>query len=136
MRLAAALAVAALCLGAPAAGAEPLPTFDQIIERLNSVNPTLKTLIVDQTARVTWFGIFHFNLRTTVYAARPAFYKVVVHESPAFLGSLGDTFYMVSSPEQVLADYRATSIRWAGERELVVKLTARRPSVNPTGTVH
>lgn len=43
---------------------------------------------------------------------------------------------MVSSPEQVLADYRATSIRWAGERELVVKLTARRPSVNPpTGTV-
>lgn len=131
MRPLAVVAVAALCLAASAAVAEPLPTFDQIVERLNSVNPTLKTLIVEQTARVTLLGIFHFNLRTTVYAARPAFYKVVVHESPAFLRSLGDTFYMVSSPEQVLTDYQAASIRPGSEGTVVLELRAKRESVNP-----
>ena len=123
--------VVALCLAVPSGGEEPLPTFEQIVEQLNSVNPTLKTLVVDQTAIVHWMGIFHFLLRTTVYAARPALYKVVVHEAPAILRPLGDTFYLVSSPEQVLADYRATSIRQGAENTLVLELAAGRPSVNP-----
>lgn len=136
MRLAAALAVAALCLGAPAAGAEPLPTFDQIVERLNSVNPTLKTLIVEQDAVVRWLGLFRFLVRTTVYASRPANYKVVVHEAPAILRPLGNTFHMISSPEQALADYRAASIRPGSDNTLLVELAASRPSVNPpSGTV-
>src|SRR2546428_14038208 len=113
-------AVAALCLAAPADSEQPQPTFEQVVEQLNSINPALKTLIVEQTAVVHWMGIFHFLLRTTVYAARPALYKVIVHEAPALLRPLGDTFYMISSPEQVLADYRATSIRQDAEDTLVV----------------
>src|SRR5205809_1932457 len=128
--LVAAVAVA-LCLAVPGGGEEPLPSFEQIVEQLNSVNPALKTLVVDQTAIVHWMGIFHLLLRTTVYAARPALYKVVVHEAPAILRPLGDTFYLVSSPEQVLADYRASSIRQGAENTLVLELAAGRPSVNP-----
>ena len=124
-------AVAALCLAAPADSEQPQPTFEQVVEQLNSINPALKTLIVEQTAVVHWMGIFHFLLRTTVYAARPALYKVIVHEAPALLRPLGDTFYMISSPEQVLADYRATSIRQDAEDTLVVELVATRSSVNP-----
>lgn len=123
--------VVALCFPAPGGGEEPLSTFEQIVEHLNSVNPALKTLVVDQTAIVHWMGIFHFLLRTTVYAARPALYKVVVHEAPAILRPLGDTFYLVSSPEQVLTDYRATTIQHGAENTLVLELAAARPSVNP-----
>src|SRR5437667_5976128 len=121
--------VVAPCLAVLSGGEEPLPTFEQIVEQLNSVNPTLKTLVVDQTAIVHWMGIFHFLLRTTVYAARPALYKVVVHEAPAILRPLGDTFYLISSPEQVLADYRASSIRQRADGSLVIELTTARPNV-------
>jgi hypothetical protein len=130
--LAAAL-VFAISLAAPASGVESPPTFEQVVERLNSANPGLKTLIVDQTALVHWMGIFHFLLRTTVYAVRPVVYKVIVHEAPAILKPLGDSFYLVSSPDQVLADYRATSIRNSGDDTLVLELAAARPSVNPPG---
>src|SRR3989441_1857340 len=127
----AAMAIAALSVALPAGSAGIKPTFEQIVEHLSSVNPSLRTLTVEQTAVVHWMGIFHFLLRTTVYAARPALYKVIVHEAPALLRPLGDTFYMISSPEQVLADYRATSIRQDAEDTLVVELVATRSSVNP-----
>ena|SRR2546425_668393 len=129
----AALVIATLCLAVPGGGEEPQPTFEQVVERLNLVNPALKTLIVEQTAVVHWMGIFHFLLRTTVYAARPALYKVIVHEAPAILKPLGDTFYMISSPEQVLADYRAASIRPGTDDTLIVGLVATKSSVNPPG---
>src|SRR5207245_3380509 len=105
--------------------------FGQIVEHLTSVNPSLRTVTVEQTAIVHWMGIFHFLLRTTVYAARPALYKVVVHEAPALLRPLGDTFYLVSSPEQVLADYRGSSIRHGAENTLVPELTAGSPPLSP-----
>ena len=123
--------VVALCLAAPGRSADGPPTFEQIVDRLKSVNPSLHTLIVEQNTLVHWMGIFHFLLRTTVYAARPAQYKVVVHEAPAILRPLGDTFYLASSPEQVLADYRPTSIRHGPDNTLLLELTAARPSVNP-----
>jgi len=136
VRCAAAVVAAALLFAAPAGGSDVAPTFAQVVERLNAVNPGLKTLTAEQTALVHWLGIFHFRLRTTVYASRPALYKVVVHEAPAILRPLGDTFYMISSPEQVLNDYRATLIRQVAEGELVLELTAARSSVNPpSGTV-
>ncbi len=84
--------IATLCLTVPGGGEEPQPTFEQLVGRLNSVNPALNMLIVEQTAVVHWMGIFHFRLHTTVYAARPALYKVVVHEAPAILRPLVDTF--------------------------------------------
>ena len=128
--------VVALCLAARARSADGPPTLEQIVDRLKSVNPSLQTLIVDQNALVHWMGIFHFLLRTTVYAARPALYRVIVHEAPSILRPLGDTFYMISSPEQVLADYRATSIHQDAEDTLVIELMATRSSVNPpSGTV-
>jgi len=125
------MAMAAVGLALPARGADTQPEFGQIVDHLTSVNPSLRTLTVEQTAIVRWMGIFHFLLRTTVYAARPALYKVVVHEAPAILRPLGDTFHLVSSPEQVLADYRATSIRQGAENTLVLELAAGKPSVNP-----
>src|SRR2546425_5294732 len=122
-------ALAMLGIAVPANSLQPQPTFPEIVERLNSVNPTLKSLIVDQNALVHWMGVFHFLLRTTVYAARPALYKVIVHEAPAILRPLGDSFYMISSPEQVLADYRATSIRQDEDEMVTVELVATRSSV-------
>jgi len=70
-------------------------------------------------------------LRSTVYAARPAVYAVVVHEAPAPLRSLGNTFQLVSSPQQVLADYRAAAIRRPDPGTLALDLQALRPDVNP-----
>jgi len=127
----AAMAMAALGLALPAGGADTQPEFGQIVEHLTSVNPSLRTVTVEQTAIVHWMGIFHFLLRTTVYATRPALYKVIVHEAPAIVRPLGDTFYLISSPEQVLADYRASSIRQRADGSLVIELTAARPNVNP-----
>ncbi len=124
-------ALVAQCLSLAAGASEPLPAFAEVVARLDAVNPNLQSLIVEQNADVVWLGIFHFGLRTTVYAARPAFYKVVVHEAPAILRSLGDTFYLVSSPQQVLADYTATSIERGPGDTLVVALVGTRPSVNP-----
>lgn len=56
---------------------------------------------------------------------------MVAHEAPAILRPLGDSFYMISSSEQVLADYRATSIRPVAEGQFSIELTAARSSVNP-----
>src|SRR3989449_4963067 len=127
----AAMAIAAFSFALPAGSAGIKPTFEQIVEHLSSVNSSLRTLTVEQTAIVHWMGIFHFLLRTTVYATRPALYKVIVHEAPAIVRPLGDTFYLISSPEQVLADYRASSIRQRADGSLVIELTAARPNVNP-----
>ncbi|MDQ7820275.1 MAG: hypothetical protein QN173_10920 [Armatimonadota bacterium] len=128
------MAVVGLAVAASAAGAggtDPAPTFAEVVRRLEAVNPTLRTLIVEQDADVRVLGIFRFILRTTVYAARPAVYRVVVHEAPAALRSLGNTFQLVSSPQQVLADYRASGVRWADQQTLEVELEALRPAVNP-----
>lgn len=129
-----ALLVAAACtlvLSGSAAGEDALLAFEDIVRRLEGVNPTLQTLIVDQDADVRVLGVLRFVLRTTVYAARPAFYKVIVHEAPAALRSLGNSFQLVSSPQQVLADYRATAIRRPEQDTLVVDLHSLRPEVNP-----
>ncbi len=114
-----------------ATGVDPVPTLEEVVRRLEGVNPTLRTLVVDQDADVRVLGVFRFVLRTTVYAARPAVYTVVVHEAPAALRSLGNTFQLVSSPQRVLADYRASAIRRTDPEGLVVELQAQRAEVNP-----
>ncbi len=116
--------VTVLSSGAPRAAGQP--AFPEVLERLNQVNPGLVTFIVDQTAQVRLLGLFRWELRATVYAARPARYKVVVHNMPAALRGLGNVF---------LADYRATAVRRDGGSHLVVEVAGTRPEVNPPAGV-
>ncbi|MDQ7850627.1 MAG: hypothetical protein QN152_11840 [Armatimonadota bacterium] len=131
------LAVAALLmvLGSGASRAAGQSSFPEVLERLNQVNPGLVTFIVDQAAQVRVLGLFRWELRATVYAARPARYKVVVHNMPAVLRGLGSVFAGVSSAEQLLADYRATAVRRDGGAHLVVEVAGARPEVNPPAGV-
>jgi len=131
--LVAAALITAFAGGAPRAAGQP--AFPEVLERLNQVNPGLVTFIVDQAAQVRLLGLFRWELRATVYAARPARYKVVVHNMPALLRGLGNVFAGVSSAEQLLADYRATAVRRDGGAHLVVEVAGARPQVNPPAGV-
>ncbi len=126
-------AFATFLAGAPRAAGQP--AFPEILERLNQVNPGLLTFIVDQEAQVRLLGFLRWELRATVFAARPARYRVVVHNMPALLRGLGNVFAGVSSAEQLLADYRATSVRRDGGARLVVEVAGARPEVNPPAGV-
>lgn len=114
----------------PHAGAQP--SFEEVIDRLKSANPTLQTFVVDQEIEIRVLAIFRWRIRTTVYAARPASYKVVVHNLPPLLSRLGTVFSSISSPEEVLSLYRAESIRMDGDR-LVVEMARVHRVVNPPG---
>lgn len=111
-------------------------SLESVVDRVKGVNPTLRTFVVEQQVDVHVLYVFRWRIRTTLYAARPASYKIVVHNPPAVLARLGSVFSDISSPEKVLADYRATSIRPSGANKLILDLTAGRPGINPpSGTV-
>lgn len=126
---------AAALVGGGTSPAVGQPAFPEILERLNQVNPGLLTFIVEQTAQVRVLRLLRWELRATVYAARPARYRVVVHNMPALLRGLGNVFAGVSSVEQLLADYRITSVRRDGGARLVVEVAGARPEVNPPAGV-
>ncbi len=128
------LTLVLMVLTAVAAGvhrAAAQPSFAEITDRLKAVNPALRTFIVDQVVDARVWGIFRWRLNTTMYASRPASYKVIVHNPPPLIGRFADVVSDVSSPEQVLADYRATAVRAAPNNRLVVDLAGTSPSVNP-----
>lgn len=125
--------VALLVLMAVGAGLRPAraePSFAEIVTQLAAINGGLHTFVVDQMVDVRVLRIFHWGLRTTVYAARPANYKIVIHNLPPALRSVGNVFADISSPEDILRKYRATSIRSAGS-SLVVELAGADALVNP-----
>ena len=131
-----AVAFALASLGSLARTAGGQPTFEEIVDRLSQVNASLQTLIVEQVADIRLLGFFRWRLHATVYAARPASYKVVIHDAPYLLRGLGQAFSDISSPERVLADYRAVAIRSSPEGRLVVDIVGNGPQVNPpSGTI-
>lgn len=106
------------------------PSFDEIVAHLSAAAPGLHSFIVDQHIDLRVLGIFRWRLRATVYAERPARYRVVLHDPPAVLRRLGTVFADAASPERVLADYRAVSVV-AEDRILVAELEGRRSGQNP-----
>lgn len=127
-----------MILAATFAGAQRVaaqPSFAEVTDRLKSVNPTLRTFIVDQAVDARVLGVFHWRMRTTLYAARPASYKVIIHDPPPLIGRFADVIGDVSSPEEVLANYRASAIRPAPNNRLIVDLVGTSAAVNPPAVI-
>jgi len=123
-----------MIVAATAAGVQRVaaqPSLAELADRLKGVNPSLRTFIVDQAIDARVLGIFHWRMGATLYAARPGAYKVIIHNPPPLIGRFADVVGDVSSPEQVLANYRATAIRAAPNNRLMVDLVGITPSVNP-----
>jgi len=130
--IAAALIVA---LAPPLSGEARIPAFEEIVRNLVSVNASLQTFQVDQVvdARVL---IFRYRLQTTVYAARPARYRVVVHNPPWFLRPIGDVFAHSGRPEDLLVNYAPRAVAWRmdGSRPILwLDLGRQFSTVNPPG---
>jgi len=111
----------------------PVPSLEQVVARMTAVNASLDTFRVEQEidARVLFI---RYVLTTTVYAARPARYHVIVHNPPWFLRSLGNEFGMVSRPEEVLVTYAPRAAAWKeedGRAWLYLALEGTREGVNP-----
>lgn len=118
--------------GMPAAQA-PVPALEEIVAKLTDTNGSLLSFEVEQLIDVHVL-VFRYRLFSTVYAARPARYRVVVHNPPWFLRSLGNVFVRAGRPEDVIKNYQPTTIAWTterGQRKLYLSLTKRREEVNP-----
>ncbi len=125
--------VVGMSLAATVSAQQPVPSFEQVVERMTAVNASLDTFRVEQEveARVL---LIRYVLSTTVFAARPARYHVIVHNPPWFLRSLGDEFGMVSRPEDVLVAYAPRTVEWKeenGRSWLYLSLQGMREGVNP-----
>lgn len=106
-------------------------TLESVVDKVKGVNPALRTLVVEQTVDVRVFLVFRWKIRTTLYAARPANYRIVVHNPPPWVARYGTVFSDISSPEKILSDYRATAIRRRDENHLLLELVAARTGTNP-----
>ncbi len=73
--------VVGMSLAATVSAQQPVPSFEQVVERMTAVNASLDTFRVEQEveARVL---LIRYVLSTTVFAARPARYHVIVHNPP------------------------------------------------------
>lgn len=107
------------------------PTFPDVLDRINQVNSSLRTFIVEQDADVQVLWIFQFKVRATWYVARPLSYKVVIKDAPWFLRGLGSTFSDTTSPDELGTKYRAAAVRAIDERRLNLELGASAAPVNP-----
>jgi len=112
---------------------QAVPSLEQVVERMTAVNASLDTFRVEQDVEVRVL-FFRYVLSTTVYAARPARYHVVVHNPPWFLSSLGNEFGMVARPEDVLVSYSPRTAAWReedGRSWLYLSLKGAHEGVNP-----
>lgn len=66
-----------------------------------------------------------------MHVSRPASDKVVVHDPPALLRSLGTVFSDISSPEKLLTDYRLKALRALPGDQIDLEMAGVWPSVNP-----
>jgi hypothetical protein len=122
-----------VALAPPLSAELQIPTFEEIVRNLVSVNASLQTFHMDQVvdARIL---VLRYRLQTTVYAARPARYKVVVHNPPWFLRPLGDVFAHSGRPEDLLVNYAPRAVTWkmeGGRRILRVDLERQTTTVTP-----
>lgn len=128
-------AIVATILGLTALfAAEPsLPTFEDVVQNLTNVNASLKSFQVEQIVELRILFL-RYRLLATVYAARPARYRVVVHDPPWFLRRFGSVFAQAGNPEDVLRHYVPRRVEWreaAGRRLLYLSLERRFTEVNP-----
>lgn len=127
------VAVLVMAMGVPLEADQQLPSFEDTVSRLTHVNATLQTFQVEQDVDVRWL-FFRFRLLTTVYAARPAKYKMIVHNPPWLLRRYGTVFAQVARPEDALANYVARTTAWredGARRLLYLDLQKLHAAVNP-----
>ncbi len=111
----------------------PVPSFEEVVQRLAAVNASLETYRVEQEVVATIL-MFRFVFSASVVASRPARYHVIVHDAPWPFSSLGKEFGQAARPEDVLSQYTARTIDWKdedGRRWLYLSLEGRYPDVNP-----
>jgi hypothetical protein len=114
----------------PSVRARAQPSFDEIVARLSRTTPAVRTFVADQVIDLRVLRIFRFRLHATVYAERPAHYRVVLRNPPVLLRSLGTVFTDATSPDRVLGDYRAVSLRQHGT-VIVAELEGKTKAANP-----
>jgi hypothetical protein len=111
----------------------PVPSLEDVVQRLAAVNASLETFRVEQEV-VASVLMFRFVFGTSVVASRPARYHVIVHHAPWPFNSLGKEFGLAARPEDVLAQYNARTIVWKdedGRQWLYLSLEGRHADVNP-----
>ncbi len=111
----------------------PVPSFEEVVQRLAAVNASLETYRVEQEVVATIL-MFRFVFSASVVASRPARYHVIVHDAPWPFSSLGKEFGQAARPEDVLAQYSARTIGWKdedGRQWLYLSLEGRHPDVSP-----
>ena len=111
----------------------PVPSFEEVVQRLAAVNASLETYRVEQEVVATVL-MFRFVFSASVVASRPARYHVIVHDAPWPFSSLGKEFGQTARPEDVLSQYNARTIGWKDEDDqqwLYLLLEGRHADVNP-----
>ncbi len=111
----------------------PVPSFEEVVQRLAAVNASLETYRVEQEVVATVL-MFRFVFSASVVASRPARYHVIVHDAPWPFSSLGKEFGQAARPEDVLSQYSARTIGWKdedGQQWLYLLLEGRHAEVNP-----
>lgn len=109
------------------------PSFAEVIANLEAANAGLDSFQAEQVIDVRLW-VLRFRVLTTVYAARPGRYRIVVREAPAFLRPLGSVFQHVGAPEDLLALYAPEVIAYTdqdGRRLLRVAVAQRDRRANP-----
>ena len=111
----------------------PVPSLEDVIQKLAAVNPSLETYRVEQEVIATIL-MFRFVFSASVLASRPARYHVIVHDAPWPFSSLGKEFGQAARPEDVLSQYSARTVGWKeedGHQWLYLSLEGRHADVNP-----
>ncbi len=111
----------------------PVPSFEEVVQRLAAVNASLETYRVEQEVVATVL-MFRFVFSASVVASRPARYHVTVHGAPWPFSTLGKEFGQSARPEDVLSQYTARTIGWKdedGQQWLYLSLEGRHTDVNP-----
>jgi hypothetical protein len=111
----------------------PVPSFEEVVQRLAAVNASLESYRVEQEVVATVL-MFRFVFSASVVASRPARYHVIVHNAPWPFSTLGKEFGQAARPEDVLSQYSARTIDWKdedGQQWLYLSLEGRHADVNP-----
>jgi hypothetical protein len=127
------VAILTTSLTVASAAQQPVPSFEEVVQRLAAVNASLETYRVEQEVVATIL-MFRFVFSASVVASRPARYHVIVHDAPWPFSSLGKEFGQTARPEDVLSQYSARTIGWKdedGQQWLYLSLEGRHADVNP-----
>jgi hypothetical protein len=127
------VAVLTTSLTVPSTAELPVPSFEEVVQRLAIVNASLETFRVEQEV-VASILMFRFVFSASVVASRPARYHVIVHDAPWPFSSLGKEFGLAARPEDVLSQYNARTIGWKdedGRHWLHLSLEGQHADVNP-----